>query len=133
MITIPRSIVDQIIHQALAELPNEACGLLAGQGNHAVRRFAMTNVDASPEHFSFDPAEQFAALRTARVDGLQLLANYHSHPVTPARPSPEDIRLAYDPTLLYLILSLAEAEPVLKAFRIISGVVSQTTIVIQED
>ena len=38
---------------------------------------------------------------------------------------PEDIRLAMDPTASYLILSLAENEPVLRAFRIQVGQVSQ--------
>jgi proteasome lid subunit RPN8/RPN11 len=81
----------------------------------------MTNIDHSPEHFSFSPAEQFQVLRLSRVDGLNILANYHSHPATPARPSEEDIRLAYDPDILYLIISLSGTLPVVKAFRIQHG------------
>ncbi len=81
----------------------------------------MTNMDASPEHFSFDPKEQFAAIRYARSNSLQVIANWHSHPETPSRPSAEDIRLAYDPDILYFILSLAAEEPVLKAFCIREG------------
>lgn len=121
MITIPEDIVSAIIGQAQNELPNEACGLLAGVDGKVVKRYAMTNADQSPEHFSFDPAEQFKVLRDTRAAGTGIIANYHSHPETPSRPSQEDIRLAYDPNILYLIVSLATETPVLKAFRIRNG------------
>lgn len=132
MIQIPRSIVEGIVLQARAELPNEACGLLAGKGTEAQKRFGMTNADASPEHFTFLPAEQFQVLRAARSEGLDIIANYHSHPVTPARPSEEDIKLAFDPNILYIIVSLAAAEPVVKAFHIRQGVVENVPVEILE-
>jgi proteasome lid subunit RPN8/RPN11 len=44
------------------------------------------------------------------------LGNYHSHPETPARPSEEDLKLFVDPSAAYLIVSLAERLPVVKAF-----------------
>jgi len=128
MILVPRKIVDGIIQQALAELPNEACGLLGGKDNLVKEQYALTNIDASPEHFSFDPAEQFQSLRFARASDLSIIANYHSHPSTPSRPSEEDVRLAYDPDILYLIVSLALDKPVLKAFNIRNGYSVEVTI-----
>lgn len=116
MIDIPKTIIDEIRRQALAEAPNEACGYLAGLDGQVRYRIEMTNVDASPEHFSFDPSEQFGASRTARKDGLELVAVYHSHPETPARMSAEDIRLANDTRIIYVIMSLAENRT--KAFKI---------------
>ena len=65
-----------------------------------------------------DPKEQLAAVKDMRANGLELLGNWHSHPESPSRPSEEDKRLAYDPTVNYLILSLMEEEPVLRAFAI---------------
>jgi [CysO sulfur-carrier protein]-S-L-cysteine hydrolase len=130
MIQIPRIVMDAIIQQALAELPNEACGLLAGKGNVVENQYAMTNIDSSPEHFSFDPAQQFQALRSARAADLKIIANYHSHPSTPSRPSQEDIRLAYDPDILYLIVSLALETPVLKAFRIQDGTSAEVPVIL---
>lgn len=118
MIEIPQHIIDAIIKQAYNELPDEACGLLTGEGNSVRKQYALTNTDHSPEHFSFDPKEQFAVLKEARKDNLQIIANYHSHPATAARPSEEDIRLAYDLDITYIIVSLAEADPVIKAFSI---------------
>jgi len=128
MIRIPAYIIDGIIAQAINELPNEACGLLVGSGSDVLKRYPLTNIDRSPEHFSFDPAEQFQVFREARTDGREIIANYHSHPETPSRPSEEDIRLAYDPNILYLIVSLAAEVPVLKAFSIQNGVSTEVTI-----
>ena len=128
MIIIPEHIIEGIFGQAASELPNETCGLLAGKGNIVHKLIAMTNTDHSPEHFSFDPSEQFQALRSARAEGLELIANFHSHPETPARPSIEDIRLAYDPEITYVIASLAEENPVIKAFKIQHGIAAEEII-----
>ena len=128
MIRVPQHIIDAIFEQAYKELPNETCGLLAGTQAEVVKLFPMTNIDHSSEHFSFDPVEQFKVLREARAEGLQIIANFHSHPETPSRPSEEDIRLAYDPNILYFIASLAAEIPVLKAFRIQNGKVTEEEI-----
>ena len=128
MIKVPQHIINGIIEQAFAELPNETCGLLAGKESEVMKRFALTNTDHSPEHFSFDPAEQFQVLRASRADGLQIIANFHSHPESPSRPSEEDIRLAFDPDILYFIVSLAAEKPVLKAFKIQNGISSEIPI-----
>jgi len=82
----------------------------------------MTNTDRSNEHFMMEPREQFAVMKELRAKGLELLAIYHSHPESPARPSTEDIRLALTPDVSHVIVSLMEPDkPVLKSFRIIAG------------
>ncbi len=128
MIRLTRAVYDAIVAHGLKELPNECCGYLGGKDGLIDTHYALTNVDASPEHFSFDPKEQFNTVRAAREAGRTLVANYHSHPATPARPSQEDIKLAYDPGIKYLILSLAAKEPDLKAFSIVKGVVEKLEI-----
>ncbi|GHT47288.1 Mov34/MPN/PAD-1 family protein [Bacteroidia bacterium] len=129
MIVIPQHIIFGIIEQAKNELPNEACGLLVGKGMEVIKQYSLTNVDHSPEHFSFDPKEQFGVLREARKEGWEILANYHSHPESPARPSEEDIRLAFDPNIIYIILSLQDKDnPVIKAFSIQNGKVVEIVI-----
>ena len=132
MIYIPQRIIDGIIEHALQGLPEEVCGYLAGNGKNIIRHYRMTNIDHSPEHFSFDPAEQFKVLREARKEGLEIIANYHSHPATPARPSVEDIRLAFDPQISYVIVSLSSDIPVVKSFLIRNGVVEKEEIQISD-
>lgn len=114
---------DKILVHCEQELPNEACGLLAGTVEGDVKTvtkvYLLTNIDASNEHFSMEPKEQLAALKDARANGVNIIGNFHSHPESPSRPSEEDKRLAYDSTIEYLILSLRDREnPVLKSFGI---------------
>lgn len=128
MLTISKKIVTQIIEHAKADLPDEACGYLAGSKGVVANAYTLTNIDHSPEHFSFDPAEQFKTVKDARNKGLEILANYHSHPTSPAKPSIEDIRLAYDPTISYVIISLANSKPDIKSFKIRDGKVENEEI-----
>ena len=123
MLKISKKDYEKILNHCRQGLPNEACGLLAGntQGDETTvtEVYLLTNLDASREHFSMDPKEQLAALKDARAKGAKIIGNFHSHPESPSRPSEEDKRLEFDPSILYLILSLQEADnPVLKAFEI---------------
>lgn len=122
MIYLKKSDYDKIVEHAKKNLPEEACGLLGGTKNGDEKTiekvYLLTNIDHTNEHFSMDPKEQLAAVKDMRANGLELLGNWHSHPESPSRPSEEDKRLAYDPTVNYLILSLMEEEPVLRAFAI---------------
>jgi proteasome lid subunit RPN8/RPN11 len=130
MLTISKTVLDRIIDHAKAELPNEACGYLAGNNNEVTKAYELTNIDHSPEHFSFDPSEQFKTVKDARNNGLEIVANFHSHPSSPARPSIEDIRLAFDPSISYVIVSLADIEPVVKSFKIKDGIVTPEEIIL---
>lgn len=122
-IRLKKSDFDKMVEHAKSELPNEACGLIAGRvdGEAKVveKVYFLTNIDHSNEHFSLDPKEQLAAIKDMRANGLVPLGNWHSHPESPSRPSDEDKRLAYDSTASYLILSLMdENAPVLNSFKI---------------
>lgn len=129
MLFIKRRDYLNMIAYAEQGLPNEVCGLLGGliDGDIKIVKkiYYLTNVDASNEHFSMDPKEQFEAIKDMRREGLQMIGNFHSHPESPSRPSEEDKRLAYDPKIRYLILSLMNLhQPVLNAFEIKKGRVS---------
>lgn len=128
MLRISQQIIDGLFAHAQTGLPEEVCGYLAGSGREVTKHFELTNIDHSNEHFSFDPAEQFQVVREARKAGLEILANYHSHPESPARPSQEDIRLAFDPNISYVIVSLAAELPDIKSFRIQNGEVEKEEI-----
>ena len=121
---ISNEIIDALISQAQQDAPNETCGYLLGtsgpEGDVVTEHYWMENIDHSPEHFSFAPKDQFTALRYARSKGLKILANWHSHPASPSRPSQEDLRLANDPTIRYAILSLYEGVH-LNSFKIQNG------------
>jgi proteasome lid subunit RPN8/RPN11 len=130
-VILPAAEYGRMLAYAKLGRPNEVCGLIAGDVNGTVktvrRVYPLPNPDASPEHFSIDPREQLEAVRDMRADGLTPLGNFHSHPNTPARPSPEDIRLARDPQAVYLILSLAEPVTV-RAFHIENSLATEETL-----
>jgi proteasome lid subunit RPN8/RPN11 len=129
MIQIPHAIHNDMIAHAQEGFPLEVCGILGGTGDVVSANYRMTNSDASNEHFMMEPREQFTVIKELRAKGLSMLAIYHSHPETPARPSEEDIKLALTPDVSYLIISLADAAaPVIKSFRISSGIVQNEPI-----
>ncbi len=132
MLKITNKIVDAIFAQGKLELPNEACGYLAGKDDAVSKHYEMTNVDQSNEHFTLDPKEQFKVLKETRKEGIDILAIYHTHPETPARPSQEDIKLAFDPNVIYVIASLADDTKSIKGFRIVNGEVTNEEIKIND-
>ncbi|TWJ19093.1 M67 family metallopeptidase [Geobacter argillaceus] len=128
MLKLPRAIYDALIGHAREGFPLEVCGILGGLDGEVSGHFPMTNIDASSEHFTLDPKEQFRVIKELRASKLEMVAVYHSHPASPARPSAEDIRLALTPDISHVIVSLAGPEPVLKSFRITDGVVEPEEI-----
>ncbi len=100
MIKLSKSDYEKILAHAEKELPNEACGLIAGtveNGDKTIKEvYLLTNIDHSNEHFTLHPKEQLATIKDMRSKGYAPLGNWHSHPESPSRPSEEDKRLAYD-------------------------------------
>jgi len=138
MIEIPAEIREQLIAHAMAQFPNESCGLLAGAGSangsidgpvRAERFVPMTNADASPVSYRLDPGEQFRAFNELDDAGLELVGIYHSHTHSEAYPSETDRRLAFYPEAHYLLLSLEDREnPVLRGFTIRDGQVEEQDV-----
>lgn len=134
MIILSNDQFSSIVSYARDNLPEEACGLLGGRVENdkciVEKVYFLTNTDHSPEHFSMDAKEQFGAVKDMRRYGYVLIGNFHSHPASPARPSEEDKRLAFDPSISYLILSLAGKAPILKSFKIDKMISSEESITI---
>jgi len=107
---------EMITHCELGR-PNEACGILASEDGRVVKVFRMSNAAGSPVRYSLDPTEQFAVYRAIDDNGWELAGVFHSHTHTEAWPSPTDVRLASE-DVPYLIVSLAEDPPQVRAFRI---------------
>lgn len=133
-LTISRAIWVELVAAAGKAAPLEACGLIAGRDGKATKFYPMTNVDASPEHFSMNPKEQFAAVKDMRQIGLKMLAIWHSHPSSPPRMSEEDLRLAYTSDVVYVILSLAVSwDAALYGYRVTNGVPEQVEIAVKDN
>ena len=137
---IPNEISQQMTAQARELAPIEACGILAGSNSKVEKLYKMTNADNSKTHFMMEPKEQFATVKDIRSAGLEMLAIYHSHPETPARPSAEDIKLALTPNVIYVIISLQSVRTpkestngsAIKGFNISGNKVTEVPIKILE-
>lgn len=130
---IPTEILQQMIAQARTHAPIEACGILAGSNGKVEKLYRMTNVDNSRTHFMMEPREQFATIKDIRLAGLEMLAIYHSHPETPARPSAEDVKLALTPNVIYVIVSLQNVNgSAIKGFHISGNNITEVPIRILE-
>lgn len=137
MIKLRKSDYEKIVAHAKKEAPVEACGLIAGalEGEDKIIKkvYILTNTDHAEEHFTLDPREQLMAVKDMRTEGLIPLGNWHSHPVSPSRPSDEDKRLAYDSSASYMILSLMDEEPVLNSFHIEGDKAEKENLVIADE
>lgn len=127
-LTLPRDYATQMIAEARAANPAEACGLIAGLDGVPTRLYPIPNGDPSIYRYNMDPKAQLAAMNEIEAHGWDLLAIWHSHTHTPAYPSPTDISLAYYPDSLYVILSLQEREPVIRAFQIVDVAVTEVAV-----
>ncbi|MDQ3043813.1 MAG: M67 family metallopeptidase [Chloroflexota bacterium] len=101
--------------------PLEGVGLLATlpdkpDGEGALHFYPGTNVDASASRYTMEPAEVLAAFRDIEVQGWRFGAIAHSHLRSPATPSATDLREAYYPETLMVIVSLACHPPEIRAW-----------------
>src|SRR3954452_20602849 len=90
-LSVPRPLFAALVEQALAERPNECCGLLAGRilpdgVGRVEKRYPLVDAAASPAEFLSEPRGMFEADRDMRRRGTEVLAVYHSHPAS--RPVP---------------------------------------------
>jgi proteasome lid subunit RPN8/RPN11 len=119
---IAETTIEAILTHARATAPNECCGLLLGAHGRIERSLAARNLDPSPTSYLIDPADHFAAIRTAREEGREVLGAYHSHPGAEAIPSHRDIAEACGPDFVYVIVSIGPGERSdVRAYRIAEG------------
>jgi len=121
MIVLTHIQVAEVLSHAIKEAPKECCGLIGGTTDRNMKSVYRTrNVAAAPlVTYEAAPEDLFAAQRAMRARGEELIAIYHSHPRSKdPRPSETDVRLAYYPSAVYLIVGLGSEEPCLRAFRI---------------
>lgn len=112
--------LEEMIAHARMERPLEACGILAGRNGCAVRLYRARNADQSCVSYRLEPEEQYRIFMDIEKQGLDILAIYHSHPSSSPIPSETDLKQAYYPEAIYLVVSLADPEqPQVRAFRIV--------------
>lgn len=129
MLRLTPEVREQMVQHCLDGRPEEACGLLAGtvdgQSAEATVCYPGRNLAASATLYELDPKDHLQADRDAEARGLEILGVFHSHTHTEAYPSPTDVARAPDPYWHYVLVSLRDAEPVVRSFRIVDDQITE--------
>lgn len=127
---INRSLIEELVGHARDEAPNECCGMLGYADDRLTAYFPARNEFASPQRFRIDSSDQIRIYNEILGRGEEP-AIFHSHPHTEGRPSQTDINLAGDwPGSPWVICSLADGEPVVRAFEIDGNDVEEVELVV---
>ena len=132
-LTLPPDVAQAVLAHARAELPNEACGLLAGDlaAGRVTAYHPARNAHRSPRRYDVDPEDLVRIVLAIEAAGADLTAIFHSHTRTPAVPSATDLRSAEYP-VFHLLASLvddhAPPEMALRAWRIEVGRSREVTL-----
>jgi proteasome lid subunit RPN8/RPN11 len=132
VLRVPAATLAAMLAHVTAGYPDEACGVLAGTAGAVTAHYATANAAATPRTFSeIAPRDLLRIWDEIDAHDWQMLAYYHSHPVTPAYPSPRDVLWSHNwPGTFYIIFSLADpAAPVVRAFLITGEQVAEHRLV----
>jgi proteasome lid subunit RPN8/RPN11 len=118
-----------------AEIPAEACGLLAGEPGDIDVKAVYPCRNAAPADkldviYELDSRDYLQADRDAQAKGLEIIGVYHSHTHTQALPSPTDVAQAPDPSWHYVVISLRLPTPVVRSFNIVDGEIAEEPLVL---
>jgi proteasome lid subunit RPN8/RPN11 len=139
-VRLPAAIRDAIVAAARAAAPLEMCGIVvgsdvAGSGGQPLRWVPTRNAAASPYLYAMDPVDLLRVSLEIDARDEAIWAIVHSHPASPARPSPTDVREAFYPDALHVLVSLAPSEtdsttggPSVRAWWIVEGTVTEVAL-----
>ena len=136
-LTLTSEVYAAMLDRALTQTPKEACGLFTGASGtlHVDDFHPMANV-ADPDEawklYLLDGQEMLDVEAEADVTGRTVLGVMHSHTHTTAYPSPTDVADAarFDPfgAWIFVIVSLKHSDPVLRAYRILDGDITEVPV-----
>lgn len=130
MLTVTPEVWRQMVGHAYDGLPDEACGLFAGDPAAAEASvfYPCRNAAESSRVYTVDPGDHLRADRDAEGRGLEILGVMHSHTHTEAYPSPTDVAQAPDPGWHYVIVSLKRGSAVLRSYRIVDDGIDEEPV-----
>ena len=133
MLRLPVGVYTELVGHCLGGLPDEACGLLAGDPGSAEVTvcYPARNAAASARTYEVDSRDVLRATRDAESRGLELVGVFHSHTHTDPYPSATDVAQAPDPSWHYVLVSLRDESPTLRSFRIADGKIDEEPVVLE--
>jgi proteasome lid subunit RPN8/RPN11 len=116
-LTLSDAVARAMLDHAVAELPNEACGLVSGilGSGLAVEYHPARNSEHSPLRYNVDADDLLRITLEIEAAGRDLVGIFHSHTRTPAVPSATDLRAAMYSEPFYVLATLADPDATLEA------------------
>jgi [CysO sulfur-carrier protein]-S-L-cysteine hydrolase len=130
---IAKKLYDEIVEHAIADAPNECCGIVSSDDDGtAVEVYRTENKLANRFSFEIDPGDLFRIYRDISSSDLEMGAIYHSHTRSAPKPSRTDITFAKGwPGVLWIIVGLEGAEPQVRTWLIDGGDVREAELVVE--
>lgn len=119
MIVLPALLLKQIVDAAEAAFPEECCGLIVGRlqapDRAVASRLAVSDNVATDDRrirFEIDPRVRLRIEREVRGGPERVIGVYHSHPGHRAQPSARDLSMAFEPDLVWIVVSVLDRQAV---------------------
>lgn len=140
---LPQRMIDNMIAHAREDARagkdgRECCGIIASKDGVAIGLFRLRNSEEEeywPYRFTIHKDDMRLIDEAVGANGWDYRVIYHSHLGTPAQPSPTDVLRAlpseHYPELYYVLVSLMDETPSVRAFRIIGKDVIEQPLVIE--
>ena len=111
MITLTAAQLAFLADAAEQAFPTECCGLLVGRGRRIITVTQLIPAPnllsaATTDRFELDPRIRFETERALRGTPERIVGHWHSHPNGSAIPSATDLKQAWEPELIWLILGV---------------------------
>ena len=110
MITISKTLFNNMLSHGVSEYPHECCGAFFGT-NELKNKQVLDSLEIENQsdenktrRFKVLPVDYMKCVKYAKLNKLDFLGFYHSHPDHPALPSETDRRYAW-PNFSYIIFS----------------------------
>jgi proteasome lid subunit RPN8/RPN11 len=119
-----------MVAHAVADAPDECCGIISSREGEAVEVFQMENIFHTPFKYQMDGKELYRVVMGIDDAGLDLGIIYHSHTRSEPYPSQTDINLAQYPDAIYVIIGTSTPDPLVKAYTIRDQQVSEAELTV---
>lgn len=123
---------EEMLEHIRQQIPEEACGIIAGKVGKATRIHPITNELRSTSKFRMHSIELLHVLESIDQSEDELIGIFHSHPTGPDHPSQTDINEAYYPDASHLIWSLKNKKWVCMAYEIREGDFSEIELIVSD-
>jgi [CysO sulfur-carrier protein]-S-L-cysteine hydrolase len=134
-LVLREAFVRRLVEHARAGLPNEACALLGGEARTGTvtSLHPARNAAGSPYRFELESADLVRIVHAIEAAGEELVAIFHSHPASPAEPSPMDVREARYDVLQLIAGTASPSEPMqaLRAWRLVDDQPTEVRLLIE--